>query len=87
MTANRRALSGKRREQRELVNEDRNSAIDAYFRTELKILCSEFRIDPGFEFENSSPMDYKRLAALCGGADSSRLQLAYQLTMHRLIPQ
>lgn len=85
MTTNRRALNVKRREQRDLVNEDRNAAIDAYFQAELKSLCSELRIDPGFELENSSPLDYKRLAALGGGADSSRLQLAYHLTMHRLI--
>ncbi len=85
MQANRKALNGKRAMQRELVDEDRIAVINAYFRTELAGLCKELRIAPAFDLEGVTPMDYKRLAASGGAADSSRLQLAYHLSMHRLI--
>ena len=63
----------------------RVAVIEGYFRTELKMLCAELRIKPAFDIDSVTPTDYRRLAASGGAADSSRLQLAYHLAIHRLI--
>ena len=83
--ASKKTLRVKRDEQRELVDEDKVAAIDGYFRTELKMLCTELRIKPAFDIDSATPTDYRRLAASGGAADGSRLQLAYHLAIHRLI--
>ncbi|MDR5855776.1 hypothetical protein P9239_18990 [Caballeronia sp. LZ062] len=82
---NNQRLFTQRRELAELVDDDHDEEIRRYFRSEMRNLCEVLRIKPGFGLETTTPEDFRRLAASGGGADSSRLQLAYHLAIHRLI--
>lgn len=78
-------LHTQRQELAALVDEDHDENINRYFRNELRELCRVLRIKPGFDLDVATPLDFRKLAAAGGGADSTRLRLAYYLALHRVI--
>ncbi|OLL33740.1 hypothetical protein BTH42_00220 [Burkholderia sp. SRS-W-2-2016] len=78
-------LYTQRQELAELVDEDRDETINRYFRSELRELCRVLRIKPGFDIETATPLDFRKLVAVGGGADSTRMRLVYYLALHRVI--
>ncbi|WP_250509617.1 hypothetical protein [Caballeronia sp. GACF4] len=78
-------LSTQRQELAELLDEDHDETINRYFRSELRELCRVLRIKPGFDLETATPLDFRKLKATGGGADSTRMRLVYYLALHRVI--
>ncbi|MDR6497194.1 hypothetical protein J2785_000336 [Burkholderia ambifaria] len=85
LRTNRKILTEQRAAQRDLIEEGKADSINAYYQQELAGLCNTLRLDPSFDLDTALPSEYKELAVSGGGADSSRMQLAYHLTMHRLV--
>jgi hypothetical protein len=85
LRTNRRTLAEQRSAQNELVEDGKAESINAYYQGELDGLCTNLRLSPAFDVATALPTQYRELAVSGGGADSSRMQLAYHLAMHRVI--
>ncbi|ABK06976.1 MULTISPECIES: hypothetical protein [Burkholderia cepacia complex] len=85
LRANKKTLAEQRAAQSELIEDGKEESINAYYQSELAGLCDTLRLSPAFDVRTALPTGYRELAVSGGGADSSRMQLAYHLTMHRLI--
>ncbi|WP_322050624.1 hypothetical protein [Paraburkholderia bannensis] len=78
-------LVDKKQELIELIEPEHEENINSYYRSELRDLCKNLRINASFDISTATPLSYKKLSAAGGGADASRLQLAYHLATHRII--
>ncbi|TAM85140.1 hypothetical protein EPN42_15830 [bacterium] len=85
LRANKKTLAQQRAAQNDLIEEGKAESINVYYQRELAGLCDALRLSPAFDVKTALPTGYKELAVSGGGADSSRLQLAYHLAMHSLI--
>lgn len=85
LRANRKTLAEQRAAQHDLVEVGKAESINVYYQSELAGLCDTLRLSPAFDVNTALPTGYRELAVSGGGADSSRMQLAYHLAMHRLI--
>jgi hypothetical protein len=85
LRTNRKTLGEQRAAQNDLIEDGKAESVNVYYQSELAGLCDTLRLSPAFNVRAALPTGYKELAVSGGGADSSRMQLAYHLAMHRLI--